>query len=134
MKRSPLVRKTPMARASSPMGRSTKRLRTVRAKKEHPRPVADDRRMPRRKDHEYLRFVEDRECCALVGMCSGDVVAHHYPAGHAKDDALTVPLCFEHHINRYHQDGLLEPMTSEETHDYFKAVQLRLHVEWRDDA
>lgn len=88
--------------------------------------------MPGKVDRRYLDWVATHDCCALVGMCDGDVVAHHYPSGHAKDDALTVPLCFEHHMNEYHQVGSLKPMTADDTHEYFKSVQLRLLLEWRD--
>lgn len=111
-------------------------LRKRRAPKEHPRPIADDRRMPRVVDQKYLDFVASNPCCAgHLGRCEGDVVPHHYPQGHGfKDDMRTVPLCFEHHSNQVHQHGHIGLLTRDETLVLFRCQQLHLLVVWRDAA
>lgn len=131
MKRAALKRKTPMPRASKPMARSSKRLRPVRAKKAHPRPVVDDGF-----GEDYLRFVASHPCCmAHLGGCFGDVVAHHHRRGeHRRVHRKTVPLCYQHHSVDWHQHGCVRPMTTDETVVVIEAEIERLNEDWRQAA
>ena len=125
MKRSPLKRGKPLARG-------TKRLRRKRrVKTEHARPVEDDGF-----GKPYLAFIELQPCCAAhLGECSGDVVGHHVREGeHARIHRLAVPLCYTHHIERWHQDGMIVPMTRAETIQLFRAEIDRRQDQWRRAA
>lgn len=86
MKRTPLIRKTPMRRRArmAAGAKSAYRLR------------------PR--DFAYMAWVRRQPCCARdLGGCSGRVEADHAGSrglGRKADDDTCIPLCHAHHVQR----------------------------------
>lgn len=153
MKRSPLKRTTPMARAPKPMKRkapldravvnpdmsaavAADALRRSKAAFSNIPPLTKRKRDPGLFGDAYLHFVASHPCCmAHLGGCWGDVVAHHHRKGeHRRVHKKTVPLCYQHHVVEWHQHGRVRPLTRRQTVVIIEAEIDRLNEEWRQTA
>lgn len=103
MKRSPLLRKTPLraklALKPKPMARATAK----------PRPG---------EDAEHLANVRRLPCCARsLDACMGPIQAHHHTHGRGKGtkvaDTETMPLCLKHHHDFHAATGAFKTMDQE---------------------
>lgn len=100
MKRTPLKRKTPLARTS--------RLPARRA---------TPRRSERVEDSAYVASVHTLPCCARdLSPCDGPIEADHAGKksgmGRKADDATCIPLCRDHHGQRHAFNGPFKSWTA----------------------
>lgn len=100
MKRTPLKRKTPLARTSQlPARRAT------------------PRRSERVEDPAYVAAVHDLPCCARdLSPCDGPIEADHAAkkvgGGRKSDDTGCIPLCSHHHRQRHDFHGPFKTWTA----------------------
>lgn len=128
MKRTELKRKTPLeSRSELARGEPLKRKSPVRRKRSQPR------RSERVEDAAYRAYIQAQPCLVVGCRCQSDW--HHYgkhPKGRKCDDRETVPICFHHHIEWFHQHGHLPDMTPEETRELFKREGGRLRRQYEE--
>lgn len=140
MKRSPLTRKTPMSRGSSPMKRSKMKRRKPRGQP------------PERRDDAFKAFVRTLPCCAPIETRvtrDGDALRfrtircgrkpcdpnHAHGEGMAvkTHDRTCVPLCREpaagidHHGDYEQKSGPFKGFTKQQTRDWHDAESKRVN-------
>lgn len=144
MKRSALLRKTPIARGGSPLVRSKPLARAAfkpRAKALERKPLKAKRRKPKAGDEPaYKAFVKKQPCC-VGGLRCGRADAHHLidgdgearkGMGQTAPDRFLFAMCRRHHDEFHDRKGFCRGWDNAQRLTYQQDEVSRLRAIWDD--